>query len=57
MFRARFLWGWYTGEFDDLVLFQQRRGIKPVERLWAYYLISDEFFATLAEDIEGPPPN
>jgi DNA-binding PadR family transcriptional regulator len=50
VFRARFLWGWYDGELDDLVTFQERRGIAPVERMWAYYLTSDEFFDTLAED-------
>lgn len=52
VFRARFLWEWYTGELDDLVLFQERRGITPVERLWAYYLTSDEFFQALAADLE-----
>lgn len=30
--RARFLWGWYQGEFDDLVQFQERRGISPVDQ-------------------------
>jgi len=48
--RARFLWGWYEGELDDLVLFQQRRGVVPVERSWADYLRSDAFFADLARD-------
>lgn len=47
-FRARFLWGWYQGEFDDLVLFQQRRGVEPVERSWADYLVSDAFYDNLA---------
>lgn len=47
-FRALFVWEWYTGELDDLVLFQQRRGVNPVETLWAYYLVSDDFYATLA---------
>lgn len=51
VFRARFLWEWYTGELDDLALFQQRRGITPVETLWAYYLVSDDFYATLALDV------
>jgi hypothetical protein len=51
VFRARFLWGWYVGEFDDLVAFQQRRGVKPVERLWAYYLTSDELYAELAREL------
>ena len=45
--RARFLWEWYTGELDDLVLFQERHGITPVERLWAHYLVSDEFYRAL----------
>lgn len=51
VFRARFLWGWYDGEFDDLVKFQQRRGITPVEKLWAFYLMSDAFYDELAKDI------
>lgn len=51
-FRARFLWEWYTGELDDLVLFQQRRGIAPVQTLWAYYLIDDDFWDELARDVE-----
>lgn len=51
VFRARFLWGWFEGEFDDLVLFQQRRGATPVERLWAFYLTSDAFWAELARDL------
>lgn len=51
--RFRFLWGWYIGEFDDLVLFQQQRGVEPVEELWAYYLTSDEFFDEIAHDLEA----
>ncbi len=51
VFRARFLWGWYEGEFDDLVLFQERRGAVPVERFWAFYLMSDAFWQELARDI------
>lgn len=50
-FRARFLWGWYTGEFDDLVQFQSERGISPVERMWAFYLMSDEFYAEIAKEL------
>jgi hypothetical protein len=50
VFRARFLWGWYDGELDDLVAFQQRRGIAPVERMWAYYLMSDAFWEALRKD-------
>jgi hypothetical protein len=53
LMRARFLWGWYEGEFDDMVLFQERRGVQPVERLWAFYLTSDEFFAEIAKDFGG----
>jgi len=50
--RARFIWGWYDGEFDDLVQWQEQRGVKPVERLWAFYLLSDEFYRELANEIE-----
>ena len=52
VFRARYLWGWYEGEFDDLVRFQERRGTQPVERLWAFYLVSDVLWRDLARDIE-----
>ena len=48
--RVRFLWGWYQGEFDDPVLFQQRRGVGQVESDWATYVLSDAFFDALAED-------
>ncbi|MBL0215597.1 MAG: hypothetical protein IPQ07_17155 [Myxococcales bacterium] len=51
VFRARFLWGWYEGEFDDLVLFQERRGAQPIERFWAFYLMSDALWAELARDL------
>lgn len=51
VFRARFLWGWFEGEFDDLVLFQERRGVEPVERFWAFYLMSDAFWSELARDL------
>lgn len=50
--RARFLWGWYDGELDDLVLFQQRRGATPVEPWWADYLMSDAFYEALLRDFE-----
>ena len=53
-FRARFLWGWYQGEFDDLVLFQQRRGVVPVEPSWADYLVSDAFYDNLALETTDP---
>ncbi len=49
--RARFLWGWFEGEFDDLVLFQERRGVEPVERFWAFYLMSDAFWSELSRDL------
>lgn len=50
LLRARFLWGWFEGEFDDLVQFQERRGVTPVERMWAFYLMGDEFYDELARD-------
>jgi len=50
--RARFLWGWYQGEFDDLVLFQQRRNPGGVEDDWALYLLSDAFYDELHRDLE-----
>jgi len=53
LYRARFLWAWYDGEIDDLVVFQERRGVTPVERLWAFYLTSNEFFIELFREIEG----
>lgn len=52
VFRARFLWGWFDGEFDDLVLWQERRGIRPVERLWAFYLTGDALWNELARELE-----
>jgi hypothetical protein len=52
IYRARFLWGWFEGEFDDLVLWQERRGIKPVERMWAFYLTGDELWNELAKELE-----
>jgi hypothetical protein len=51
--RARFLWGWYQGEFDDLQLFQERRGVSPIEPDWPAFVTSDEFYANLALDLEG----
>lgn len=53
VFRARFLWGWFDGELDDLVQFQRQRGVKPVETLWAFYLTSDAFYNELARDLIG----
>ena len=52
--RARFLWGWYQDEFDDLVQFQERRGIDPVEPYWANFVVSSEFYENLALDLEDP---
>ena len=51
--RVRFLWGWYQGEFDDPVLFQERRGMSNIERDWASFLMSDAFFHELARDLDG----
>jgi len=53
VYRARFLWGWYEGELDDLVRFQEQRGVKPVETLWAFYLVGDELWRELARDLEA----
>lgn len=50
--RVRFLWAWYQGEIDDLVTFQQRRGVDEVERDWGSYLLADEFYEELARDLE-----
>ena len=50
--RIRFLWGWFEGEFDDLALFQERRSIDPVERLWAYYMTSNEFWDEILKDLD-----
>jgi hypothetical protein len=55
VFRARFLWGWYEGELDDLVAFQERRGVSPVERFWAFYLTSDALWHELARELGDPP--
>lgn len=49
--RVRFLWGWYQGEFDDLVLFQQRRGFAEVETDWTLVLVGDDFYDNLALDL------
>lgn len=51
VFRARFLWGWFDGELDDLVLWQERRGLRPVEHLWAFYLTSDAPWNELAREL------
>jgi hypothetical protein len=49
--RVRFLWGWYQGELDDLVLWQQRRGLTEIEDDWALYLLSDELWDELASEL------
>ncbi len=49
--RARFLWGWYQDEFDDIVVFQQRRGIEPIEPDWAAFVTSEAFYNNLALDL------
>jgi len=53
VYRARFLWAWFDGELDDLVLFQERRGVTPVERMWAFYLTGDDLWRELAKDLTG----
>lgn len=51
--RVRFLWGWYQGEFDDVALFQQRRGFVEVEPEWPLFILSDDFYENLELDVEG----
>lgn len=51
VFRARFLWGWFDGELDDLVLWQEQRGLRPVETLWAFYLTGDALWSELAREL------
>jgi hypothetical protein len=50
--RARFLWGWYEGEFDDLVAWQEERGVRPIERMWAFFLMSDAFWRELSRELD-----
>lgn len=57
VFRARFLWGWFEGELDDLVLFQERRGVTPVERMWAFYLTGNELWRELAKELALHDPS
>lgn len=52
-YRARFIWGWYDGEFDDLVQFQEQRGVRPIERMWSFYLMGDRFWAELARELKS----
>lgn len=49
--RVRFLWGWYQGEFDDVALFQERRGFIEVEPEWPQFVVSDDFYENLALDV------
>lgn len=51
LLRARFLWGWYDEEFDDLVEFQRIRGMEPVQTAWAEFLLGPEFYENLARDL------
>jgi len=53
--RVRFLWGWYQNEFDDLVLWQQRRGLPDVETSWADYLVDRRFYDELESELADPP--
>ena len=55
--RVRFLWGWYQGEFDDPVLYQERRGLFPIEPDWASFVLGDAFFADLAAQLGGNEPS
>lgn len=55
--RVRFLWGWYQGEFDDVALFQERRGFIEVEPEWPSFITDDDFYENLALDVgEDEPP-
>lgn len=54
--RVRFLWGWYQGEFDDVALFQERRGFVEVEPEWPLFILSDDFYENLELDVEGDSP-
>lgn len=52
IFRARFLWGLYDGEFDNVVQFQQKRGFREIERNWSIFITSDAFYKNLALDTQ-----
>ena len=47
----RFLWGWYQGEFDDVELFQRRRGFVEVEPEWPLFITGDDFYENLELDL------
>ena len=49
--RVRFLWGWYQGEFDDVALFQERRGFIEVEPEWPQFIVDDDFYENLGLDV------
>lgn len=49
--RIRFLWGWYDGEFDDVVAYQRRRGFAEVEPEWAAFITGDAFYDDLAAEL------
>ncbi|MBX7078027.1 MAG: hypothetical protein K1X88_02500 [Nannocystaceae bacterium] len=51
--RVRFLWGWYQNEFDDLLLWQQRRGLAEIEHDWADYLVGDAFWSELLSELQA----
>lgn len=51
LLRARFLWGWYDEEFDDLIEFQRIRGMEPVQKEWAEFLLGPAFYENLAQDL------
>jgi len=52
--RVRFLWGWYDGEFDDVVNYQRRRGFSEdeLEHDWAAFILSDAFYDDLERDVD-----
>jgi len=52
VFRVRFLWGWYQNEFDDVVLFQQRRGFPEIEPSWQEFITDDAFYQNLALELQ-----
>lgn len=54
--RVRFLWGWYQGEFDDVAMFQERRGFVEIEPDWPLFIVSDDFYENLELDVEGDEP-
>ncbi len=53
--RARFLWGLYDGEFDDLNEWQDNWQINPAERVddWRFVITRKEFYDMLFEHINN----